>query len=65
MDTNLVFSIIVIIFFVVIIVLIIYCIIHRCDFDNRNMISRENSIINDILIRNEPKKHASTEIIEI
>ena len=68
MDTNIVFSLIVIIFFVVMIVLIIYCIVNRCKFDDVNMISREDSTVNDILTRNEKKKsvtQASTEIIEI
>jgi len=63
MDTNIVFSLIGIISFIVIIALIIYCIINRCEFDNRNMISRENSIINDILTSNDSPR--TTEIVEI
>jgi len=63
MDTNIVFSLIGIISFIVIIALIIYCIINRCDFGNGNMISRENSIINDILTSNDSPR--TTEIVEI
>jgi hypothetical protein len=63
MDTNIVFSLIVIILFIVIISLIVYCIIIRCNCNDESTISRENSIINDILTRNDFPR--TTEIVEI
>ena len=63
MDTNIVLSLIVIILFIVIIALIVYCIIIRCNFDDENTISRENSIINEVLTRNDSS--GRTEIVEI
>ena len=63
MDTNIVFSLIVIIFFIVLISLIVYCITSRCNFDDEIMITKENSIINDILTRNDSPR--ITEIVEI
>ena len=63
MDSNIVFSLIGIISFIVILALIIYCIINRCEFDNRNTLTRENSIINEVLTRNDSPR--TTEIVEI
>jgi len=58
-----VWSLILIIFCLAIVALIIFGIIIRCDFDDGSMITRENSIINEVLTKNDfPRR---TEIVEI